>query len=151
MNGKTSNPAFQEEGHSAFVLFPLGSKRFALPAGQVSELARPDELQPFPHTTPLLSGVLVRRGRIVPVCDVAQVLIGPSAPARRYYLIAWRNVQGQNEWTAIPVSGECRLTHAAVMQPDAKMPAYVSGVLTEGAELVQILDLEKLASGEVAA
>jgi chemotaxis signal transduction protein len=151
MNNETSNAAFRGEGHSAFVLFPLGSKRFALPAAQVSELARPDELHPFPHTTPLLSGVLVRRGKIVPVCDVAQVLIGPGAPARRYYLIASRAFQGTNEWTAIPVSGECMLTHGTAMQPEADMPPYVSGLLSEGSELVRIVDLEKLAYGEVAA
>ena len=40
-----------------FVLFPLGGKRFALPASQVTELAQPDTLQTFPHTTKLLAGV----------------------------------------------------------------------------------------------
>lgn len=151
MDNETSNPAFRGEGESAFVLFPLGSKRFALPATHVSELARPDVLQPFPHTTPLVTGVLVRRGKIVPVCDVAQVLIGSAAPARRFYLIASRRIQGANEWTAIPVSGECVLVHSKVLEPEPNLPAYVSGVLAAGGELVQILDLEKLASGEVAA
>src|SRR6478609_4546143 len=76
------------EGDKSYVLFPLGEKRFALPAETVTELARPDSVQTFPHRTPLLTGVLVRRGRIVPVCDVAQVLVGPAAPPRKFYLIA---------------------------------------------------------------
>ena len=76
------------EGDKSYVLFPLGEKRFALPAEIVTELARPDSVQTFPHRTPLLTGVLVRRGRIVPVCDVAQVLVGPAAPPRKFYLIA---------------------------------------------------------------
>jgi chemotaxis signal transduction protein len=151
MNDDTSNPVFRGNGHSAFVLFPLGSKRFALPAGLVSELARPDQLQPFPHTTPLVTGVLVRRGKIVPVCDVAQVLIGSGAPARRFYLIACRRLQGANEWTAIPVTGECILAHGKMLQPEADSPAYVSGVLAEGEERIEILDLEKLTSGEAVA
>jgi chemotaxis signal transduction protein len=151
MNNETSNAAFRGNGDSAFVLFPLGGKRFALPAGMVSELARPDELQPFPHTTPLVTGVLVRRGKIIPVCDVGQVLIGPGAPARRYYLIASRRFPGASEWTAIPVSGECLLVHGKVLPPESDLPPYVTGMLAEGSEPVQILDLDKLASWEVAA
>jgi chemotaxis signal transduction protein len=76
------------EPDKSYVLFPLGEKRFALRAETVTELARPDSVQTFPHRTPLLTGVLVRRGKIVPVCDVAQVLVGPAAPPRKFYLIA---------------------------------------------------------------
>ena len=35
-----------------FVLFPLGEKRFALPAETVAELAQPDRLQTFPMQLP---------------------------------------------------------------------------------------------------
>lgn len=145
----TSNPLFRDDGHSAFVLFPLGSKRFGLPAGMVAELARPDQVMPLPHTTALVTGVLVRRGKIVPVCDIAQVLIGPDAAGRRFYLIASRKVKEASEWTAIPVSGECRLTHGQLSPSDESLPGYVIGLLTEGQETIEILDLEKLA--EVAA
>ena len=41
---------------------PLGAARRA-----VAELAPPVRLHTFPHTTPLFAGVIVRRGRIVPV------------------------------------------------------------------------------------
>src|SRR5215471_16911833 len=95
------------ETDKSFVLFPLGKKRFALPAEKVTELAKPDRLQAFPHRTPLLTGVLVRRGRIVPVCDVAQVLVGPEAPPRKFYLIANCNPGPRQELTAVPVTGEC--------------------------------------------
>src|SRR5512133_147694 len=95
---------------NSFVVFPIGEKRFATPAVVVSELAQPDTPQIFPHTTPLLTGVLVRRGRIVPVCDVAQVLVGPHAPARRFYLIATR--RSESELIAVPVTGDCELVTA---------------------------------------
>jgi chemotaxis signal transduction protein len=145
----SSNPVFRDDGNSAFVLFPLGNKRFGLPAGMVAELARPDQIQPLPHTTPLLTGVLVRRGKIVPVCDIAQVLIGPGAAARRFYLIASRKVKDASEWTAIPVTGECVLTHGQLSLSSDSLPPYVTGLLIEGQETIEILDLEKLA--EVAA
>jgi chemotaxis signal transduction protein len=136
---------------SRFVLFPLGSKRFALPAEQVTELAQPDVLQTFPHTTRLLSGVLLRRGRIIPVLDVAEVLIGPDAPQRKFYLIATRKCANGDEWTAVPVSGECELKKWQMLKPDmAPLPKYVIGVLATPDETIEVIDLNKLAMAEVA-
>ena len=133
-----------------FVLFPLGKKRFALPAETVTELARPDQVQNFPHTSPLLAGVLVRRGRIVPVCDIAPVLVGPNAPKRRFYLIATRQFGRVPEWTAVPVSGECELTKCEVVAPTGRLPHYVIGLLSLEDEIIEVVDLEKLANGEAA-
>jgi chemotaxis signal transduction protein len=133
-----------------FVLFPLGVKRFALPASQVSELSRPDDLQMFPHTTKLVSGVLQRRGKIVPVLDVAQVVVGPNAPARKFYLIANRQFGREIEWTAIPVTGECELKSEDMVSPTGKLPHYVMGLLSLDDEIVEVLDLDKLASQEAA-
>ena len=133
-----------------FVLFPLGKRRFALRASVVSELAQPDHLQAFPHTTPLLSGVLVRRGRIIPVLDVAQVLIGPDAPARKFYLIATRTFGRNSEWTAVPVSGECELLSAEMIEPTGRLPKYVIGLLSLDDEIVEVIELEKLAQAEAA-
>jgi chemotaxis signal transduction protein len=135
---------------SKFVLFPLGKRRFAMPAEQVTELAQPDSLQTFPHTTPLMSGVLVRRGRIVPVFDVAQVLIGPNAPARKFYLIANRKFGEQREWTAVPVTGECELLNSEMVAPTGRLPRYVIGLLSLEGEIVEVIDLEKLATAEAA-
>jgi|SRR5579872_3424387 len=129
-----------------YVLFPLGKKRFALPAEIVTELARPDVLQPFPHTTALLTGVLVRRGRIVPVFDIAQVVAKASAPARKFYLIASRTFGDAAEWTAIPVSGECVLVNAIPVTATHELPGYVSGLLSLDGEIIEVLDLERLAA-----
>ena len=133
---------------NSYVLFPLGEKRFALPATMVAELARPDNLQAFPHRTPLLAGVLVRRGRIVPVCDVAQVLVGPDAPPRKFYLIANCQVGPRQEWTAIPVTGECELASLRPSRSSGTQPPYVMGALHLEGETVDIVDLEKLVSIE---
>ena len=136
---------------NSFVLFPLGEKRFALPAETVTELARPDRLQTFPHTTPLVAGVLLRRGRVVPVCDFAAVLVGPQAPLRKFYLIANRSFGSVRERTAIPVTGECTLTSSEMHPRTGKLPAYVSGLLSLQDEIVEVLDLERLAAVEARA
>ncbi|HEY7403635.1 MAG TPA: chemotaxis protein CheW [Candidatus Angelobacter sp.] len=139
------------DGDKAYVLFPLGEKRFALPAEVVTELARPDTLQTFPHRTPLLTGVLVRRGRIVPVCDVAQILVGPVAPPRKFYLIAKCMLESSQQLTAVPVTGECELTSAALAPLSGHEPRYITGMLALADETVQIVALEKLISAEALA
>lgn len=136
------------EQENAFVLFPMGDQRFAFPAALVDELARPDHLQTFPHGTSLLAGVLVRRGKIVPVLDVAQLLIGPDAPPRKFYLIMKRKLDSGREWTAIPVTGECELANLSPVPAQAGHPLYVTGVLMAGDERVQIVDLETLVAEE---
>lgn len=134
-----------------FVLFPLGKKRFALPAEQVGELAHQDAAQTFPHTTSLLTGVVLRRNQILPVVDVAAVLIGPEAPVRKFYLILNRTVKGKVSRTAIPVTGECELAEAEQLPATGKLPPYVSGLLSFKDEIVEVLDIERLLSGEVGA
>lgn len=136
------------ERENSYVLFAHGEQRFALPAEIVKELARPDNPQTFPHCTPLLTGVLVRRGRIVPVWDVAQLLVGPTAPPRKFYLIASRKVDSQPEWTAIPVTGECELANLDTLPVEEGQPAYVSGLLVADREYVAIVNLEKLSESE---
>lgn len=146
----TSSASKVRSTETKFVLFPIGKKRFALPAEAVTELAQPDRLQTFPHTTPLLAGVLVRRGRVVPVFDAAQILVGPNAPARKFYLIVTRQFEEMEEWTAVPVSGECELTTRELLPRTARLPEYVTGLLDLQGEIVEVLDLKKLAAAEVA-
>jgi chemotaxis signal transduction protein len=128
----------------SFVLMQLGTRRFALPSNIVAELAPPVRLHAFPHTAPLLAGVIVRRGHLVPVYDVAPILLGRSASAHRFYLIALRDFGKVSEPSAIPVDGECELATADMQPPDAGRPAYVSGRLALGGESVDVLDFEAL-------
>jgi chemotaxis signal transduction protein len=129
---------------SQFVLFPIGRKRYALPAEQVTELARMDYVHEFPLNTRLVSGVLLRRGDVIPVYDVAQVLVGDDAPTRKYYLIAKRRFETVEERTAIPVSGDCELTSSEMLPPTGKLAEYVAGLLSLEKEIVEVIDLEKL-------
>ncbi len=131
---------------SQFVLFPIGRKRYALPAEQVTELARMDYVHEFPSNTRLVNGVLLRRGEVIPVYDVAQVLVGDDAPTRKYYLIAKRRFEKGEERTAIPVSGDCELTSSELLPPTGKLAEYVAGLLSLEKEIVEVIDLEKLAT-----
>ena len=135
-----------QAGQRNFVLFPLGKKRFALFADLVTELARPDRLHTFPHTTPLLTGVLLRRGEIVPVCDVAPVLVGPEAPDRKFYLITARKGRTSSEWTALPVTGECELACSELLPANGELRPFVCGMIEVGGEIIEVIDLERISA-----
>ena len=130
----------------SFVLFALGKKRFALPAEGVAELVGSSHLHAFRHTNPLLLGVLLRRGRIVPVWDVTRILGGASVFARKFYLIAKQCFGNTTEWTALPVTGQCEIIAGLEpFPPGDEHPPYVTGLLLIVEEVVEIIDLEKLA------
>ncbi len=132
----------------SWVLLHVGNRRFALPAESVMELAPPVRLHRFPHTSRLVAGVIVRRGRIVPVYDVAPVLCGRESSVHRFYLIAERTFAKGSEPSAIPVNGECELSNAEIQPPPADGPSYFSGQLTIEDENINVLDLHALVTAQ---
>jgi chemotaxis signal transduction protein len=131
----------------SFVLLRLGERRFAVPAGVIAELVAPSRIFRFPHHTQEIEGVILRRGRIVPVCDVAEKLIGKSLESRRFYLIAQRRYHAQTEWVALPVTGDCELI-SAEMTPasEADLP-HVAGWLSHDGDVIEVLSLAALTPG----
>jgi hypothetical protein len=92
--------------------------------------------------------VIVRRGRIVPVYDVASILLGRSSSVHRFYLIARRNFHEGPEASAIPVSGECELVTAEIQEATDNTRPHISGRLLVDGEPIEVLNFEVLlASG----
>ena len=133
----------------SWVLMHVGNRRFALPAESVMELAPPVRLHNFPHTSRLIAGVIVRRGRIVPVYDVAPVLCGRESSLHRFYLIAERAFGNASEASAIPVNGECELATSEMQPPQENAPSYFAGSLAIENEKIDVLDLQELVSAEI--
>lgn len=138
-----------ETGLQSFVLLRLGERRFALSASQVAELVAPSRIFRFPHKSPALEGVILRRGRMIPVCDIADRLSGQKLASRRFFLLATRRFAAQLDWFAIPVSGECELITTDMMQAAANDPAHVAGWLSHGGEVIEVLRLSALTPGPV--
>src|SRR5438874_2051196 len=135
----------------SFVLLRLGERRFAVAAGVISELVAPSRIFRFPHQTRQVEGVILRRGRIVPVCDVAEQLIGKPLRSRRFYLIAQRRYVSQTEWVALPVTGDCELIFAEMIPAgEADLP-HVAGWLSHAGDVIEVLNLAALTPGPVAA
>jgi chemotaxis signal transduction protein len=129
------------------VLLRLGERRFALAADQVAELASPSRIFRFAHKTPEIDGVILRRGRVVPVCDIAETLIGKKLTHRRFYLIATRRQPTGLDWVALPVSGECELIRADLTPAGPSDSPHVSAWLSHQGEVIEVLNLYALTPG----
>ena len=140
----------ENAGANSFVLLRIGHRRVALAANLVAELAPPVRLHTFPHQTPMLAGVIVRRGRVVPVIDTEPVLGGKSPLSHRFYLIAHRSVGNASELGAIPVNGECELASGEMQPPGMDRPAYVAGTLTVGDDSLDVLNLDAFSTANSA-
>jgi chemotaxis signal transduction protein len=139
--------AAEQTGKHSYVLLHVGKRRFALRSELVEELAPPVRLHHFPNTTALVAGVIVRRGRIVPVYDVARVLCGRESSVHRFYLVARRSFgPADSEASAIPVNGECELATAEMLPAAKGDPEYFMGSLELDDEKIQVLNLEALVS-----
>jgi len=140
-----------QSARPSFVIVQVGERRFALPAAIVAELAPPVRLHSFPHDTPGILGVIVRRGHIVPVYDAASALGVRPSSAQRFYLVTRRRVGTASEFGAIAVNGDCELAEGELQPAAADRPSCVAGTLQLGEEQLDVFDLDLLmASGSAA-
>jgi len=130
----------------SYIIVPFGNRRFSVAAHSVIELISPGKLQKFPHRTSWISGVIVRRNRVIPVCDVVSLLGGTGASICSFYLVAEWGEGDRHDWCAIPVAGECELTSAEAITrvDDESEKPYMAGFFQVGRERIQILDLTQL-------
>ena len=126
----------------SFLVLHLGTRRVALSREEVAELIASPLLYSFPHTTPLITGVVMRRGRILPVLDLGHCVLGEPSPATRFFLVVERKISGATEKCAIPVQGGCELV-TGIMTPEADQSGFVAGWLDLNGEQIEVLDLEK--------
>jgi chemotaxis signal transduction protein len=131
----------------SFVLLRIGERRFAVAAAQVAELVAPSRIFRFPHKSPALEGVILRRGRMIPVCDIAERLNGKKLTSRRFFLLATRKLGPQIDWIAIPVSGECELINTDMAEAGSNDAPHVEGWLSHGGEVIEVLRLSVLTPG----
>ena len=124
-----------------FVTFPLGEQRYALDSSQVKELVMPSRVYSFPHTMHALEGVLVRRGTVIPVCNLRPAF--GHVAERSVYVVAQCNYGGRQEMVASPVSGDCQLVQGERSQSTEEV-TFFAGLLRTGGKTVPLLDLDQV-------
>jgi chemotaxis signal transduction protein len=147
VNTPMKAPIGAPETAQSFVLIRLGERRFAVPAPQVAELVAPSRIFRFPHKSPQVEGVILRRGRMIPISDIADRLNGKKLTTRRFFLLATRRFAGQLDWIAVPVSGECELITTDMMEAGPNDSPHVAGWLSHGGEVIEVLHLSVLTPG----
>jgi chemotaxis signal transduction protein len=126
------------------VLLRLGERRFALAAEHIAELVAPSRVFRFAHRTTEIDGVILRRGRVVPVCDLAERLTGKKLTYRRFYLVATQRRGATLDWVALPVSGECELITADLTPAGGSDSPHVAAWLSHDGEVIEVLNLDAL-------
>jgi chemotaxis-related protein WspB len=79
--------------HALFLVFRIGSERFALQATEVVEVLGRLPLKPIPRAPHWVAGVFAYRGAVVPVIDLSALTFGEPAQARtstRLVLVNYR-------------------------------------------------------------
>jgi chemotaxis signal transduction protein len=124
-----------------FVTFPLGEERFALDSSQVKELLMPSPVYSFPHTMLSVEGVLMRRGTVIPVCDLSAAFGHGTGCC--FYVVAQCNYAGRDEIVAIPVSGDCELVQGERGDAPEEV-TFVAGLLRVSDKTIPLLDLDQV-------
>ena len=134
----------------SFVVAQIGSRRIALQSAGIAELILTPHLHTFPHTTSLIVGVVLRRGRVLPVLDIGLGLLGVPSTAAKFYLVIERHFANIADRYAIPVDGECQLV-TGIMFPSTDPDGFAIGSLDLAGEVIEVIDLEKIVTGELSA
>jgi chemotaxis signal transduction protein len=129
---------------NSFVLLHIGERRFAFPASLVTELAPAVRLHRFPHTSSHLLGVLMRRGKVVPVYDPRSAFGAKRSSANLFYLLAECNFGAARELFAVPINGESVLVSGELQASEIAGPEYVAGFIAVAGERIDVLDLNAL-------
>ena len=86
-------PAVKQALHALFLVFRIGSERYALQATEVAEVLPRLPLKPIAHAPHWVAGVFACRGAVVPVIDLCALTFGIPAQARtstRLVLVHYR-------------------------------------------------------------
>ncbi|MBZ9783806.1 chemotaxis protein CheW [Pseudomonas sp. REP124] len=74
--------AVKQTAHVLFLVFRIGSERYALRATEVAEVLPRVPLKPIAHAPHWVAGVFAWRGAVVPVIDLSALTFGAPAQAR---------------------------------------------------------------------
>jgi chemotaxis-related protein WspB len=137
-----------------FVLFQLGSDRYALEASQVVEVIPLVALNKLPQPPKGVAGLFVYRGQPVPAVDLSELLFGRPARDRlstRIIVVNYFSAAGATEAQLLGLIAE-RAT--AMMKRDAKdfrdvgvnltATPYLGPVLTDDQGVIQLVQPGKL-------
>ena len=143
------------EGMQSYILFKLGETTFAVASAIVQELELVEDITPVPNAASYVEGIVLVRGRVVPVINLRARFGMPRIPWDQQARIIVLDIKGRKVGLLVDAAREFLEISGKDVQPP---PDTVSGVSTQllegvavlGDRLVLILDIEKLLSASEA-
>ena len=135
-----------------FLLFELGSDRYALDTAVIAEVLPLVDLKGLPHAPDGVAGLLNYRGRPVPVIDLTLLMLGRRSAARlgtRVILVHVRDARGRQRLLgaiAEQVARTIRREESDVA-PSGLMSQgapYLGSIAVDDGALVQRIDVDAL-------
>lgn len=133
--------------------FYLGDVMYVIECDRVKEVAPMVALKTIPHSPECVAGLFNYRGTIVPVIDLRQYIHGTPCLMRlstRIILVEYVKPDKTHGMFAIMAE---RITEAVDRPKSAFIPhgitmrdaPYLSGIMMENDEMIQLIDLNRLA------
>lgn len=142
----------ETSGDDRFLLFRVGSERYAVPLLEVREIIEAQTCKPVPHALPHFLGVINLRGEITSVIDIRRRLgIAPVVDGPEVFMVLEAEngasaavVDSVNEVARIMPSAIDRDPHVVTSVP----LEFFRGIARHGSELVVILSLKEMLSAD---
>jgi len=140
-----------------FLVFQLGTDRYALDAGQVVEVLPVMELKSIPRAPAGVAGVLDYRGEPVPVIDMSQLALGRPAERRmstRLLIVRYPTAGGEPRALGLiaeQATDTLQRDPADFVDPGITShgASYLGPVITDARGMVQRVDVAKLLPASV--
>jgi len=135
-----------------FVLFHLGSERYALEANRVVEVVPLLELKRFPQSPPGVAGMFIYRGRPVPALDLCALTLGRPATehlSTRIIIVNYSDRPEQEQLVGLiaeRATETIRREPKDFSEPRVKLSTatFLGPVLTDDKGVVQLISTQKL-------
>lgn len=136
-----------------FLAFMLGSEKYGVDILKVQEIRDYQNVTPIPNTPPYIKGVINLRGVIVPVFDMRLKFNLQEAPYDQFTVVIILNILGKVVGMVVDsVSDVVTLTQDQISSPpdfgNEIHTEYLVGVGNVGDQMLLILDLDRLMSGD---
>ena len=140
----------------SYILFKLGETTFAVASTVVQELQLVEGITPVPNAASYVEGIVLVRGRVVPVINLRARFGMPRIPWDQQARIIVLDIKGRKVGLLVDAAREFLEISGKDVQPPPDTVSGVSTQLLEGVvvleddRLVLILDIEELLSASEA-
>lgn len=136
------------------LLFYIGDDRYALPGRRVVEVVSLVDLKKLAQSPDYVAGLLNYRGKIIPVLDLCQLMVGkPYHPYLSTRIIIVEYLRSQETTFLLGLIAErvtetLDLPETALVDPGIKVDAapYLGDIITDEQGMIQCIQVESLLS-----